>query len=103
MVKYACHAAAQTCSLVVNNNINASFSHGNEKFRGLGLTSLSGNNNTAQFYFYVGGNVTIASTSNGAEFTTSAGTGFESDLINGTFSISGGQTNNDFRNGQGFQ
>src|SRR5258706_4050103 len=100
MGQYACHAAAQTCSLVVNNNINASFSHGNEKFRGLGLTSLSGNNNTAQFYFYVGGNVTIASTSNGAEFTTSAGTGFESDLINGTFSISGGQTSIDYGTGQ---
>ncbi len=100
MGQYACHAAAQTCSLIVNNNINASFSHGNEKFRGLGLTSLSGNNNTAQFYFYVGGNVSIAATSNGAEFTTSAGTGFESAQINGTFSISGGQTSVDYGTGQ---
>lgn len=100
MGQYACHNAAQTCSLIVNNNITASFSHGNEKFRGLGLTSLSGNNNTAKFYFYVGGNVIITSTSNGAEFTTSASSGYETDIINGTFQISGGQTSIDYGTGQ---
>jgi hypothetical protein len=100
MCQYACHAGNQTCSLVVANNINASFSHGNEKFRGLGLTSLSGNNNTAKFYFSVGGNVIINATSNGAEFTTSSSTGNETDIINGTFQVNGGQTSVDYGTGQ---
>ena len=100
MGQYGCHNAAQTCSLTVTNNINAIFSSGSEKFRGLGLTSLSGNNNTAKFYFYVGGNLTITSSSNGAEFTTSASSGNETNIINGTFQTSGGQTNIDYGTGQ---
>jgi len=100
MGQYACHNASQICSLVVANNINAIFASGSEKFRGLGLTSLSGNNNNAKLYFYVGGNLIITSSSNGAEFSTSASTGTEENIINGTFQTSGGQTNIDYGTGQ---
>ncbi|MEO5571261.1 MAG: hypothetical protein ABIT08_00455, partial [Bacteroidia bacterium] len=89
---YACHSSIASCNFKVNGNLNINFNNTTDKFRVVGLTSLSGIFNNAKANLSVNGNLVIAGNPN-AEFTSSGSVGAETVTIGGNISISGGTNN----------
>lgn len=90
--QYGCHTAGQACKLNISGDLNLNMASPLDKFRGIGLTTLSGNTNNAVFQLTVEGNTTISGNSL-AEFTTSASQAIETNNFNGNLSISGCDNN----------
>jgi hypothetical protein len=91
MGQYACHTSSATCNFKVNGDFNINFSKPTDKFRVIGLTSLSGTYNNAKSNFIVNGSLLIAGNAY-AEFTSSGSVGAETVTL-GKLNA-GGCTNN---------
>ncbi|MEP7169728.1 MAG: hypothetical protein ABI855_10200, partial [Bacteroidota bacterium] len=85
---YACHTSSATCTFKVNGNFNINFVKPTDKFRVIGLTSLSGTYNNMKLNLIVNGNLVITGNA-AAEFTSSGGVGSEIVSIGGAVNISG--------------
>lgn len=89
---YACHTSSAVCNFKVNGNLNINFSNATDKFRVVGLTSLTGIYNNIKSNLTINGNLSIAGNMSG-EFTSSGSVGVETVSIGGNTTISGGNNN----------
>jgi hypothetical protein len=90
--QYGCHTGAKDCKLTVTGSLSLDMNAATDKFRGIGLTSLSGNINNAGFILNVSGTVTISG-HNSAEFTTNAAQSLETNTFGGSVTINGCDVN----------
>lgn len=92
MGQYGCHPGGQTCTIIIDGDLNINFSSSSNIFRGVGLSLLGSTYNTPAFAFSVGGKLTISGNAS-AQWISNAATGTETTTIAGTTSISGGTNN----------
>jgi hypothetical protein len=92
MGQYSCHTSNAACNFNVHGKLNINFSKSTDKFRVVGLTSLSGTFNNAKSNLNVTGNLIISGNAD-AEFTSSGGVGSETVTIGGSAYINGGANN----------
>ena len=88
--QYGCHTGGLSCKLTVTEALTLNMTTATDKFRGIGLTSLSGNINNASFLFNAG-SINISG-NNSAEFTTNAAQSLETNNI-GSFLVNGCDVN----------
>jgi hypothetical protein len=82
MANYGCHTAGQTSVLKINGDLNINLQSTNGKFRGNGLTTLTGIQNNLKLIFTVGGTLTVDGLT-GTEFISSGSSGAENVTVTG--------------------
>ncbi|MDQ3049804.1 MAG: T9SS type A sorting domain-containing protein [Bacteroidota bacterium] len=95
MGNYACHTAGNNASLTINGNLEIDFLSGNSKFRGNGLTTLSGTDNNLSLQLIIDGDLIVKGIA-AAEFTSSGSTGAETTMIKGQAFFEGCTSNFNF-------
>ena len=95
MGHYACHSGGNVSNLKIHGDLLIDFATASSKFRGNGLTTLSGTSNNAGLNFTVEGNLTVKGTT-AAEFTSSGSTGPETIVFKGTVGFEGCTANFNF-------
>ncbi len=95
MGNYACHTAGNNAFLTINGNLEIDFSSVNSKFRGNGLTTLSGTDNNLSLQLIIDGDLIIKGIT-AAEFTSSGSTGAETTVIKGQAFFEGCTSNFNF-------
>lgn len=91
MAHYACHTGNGVTTLRINGNTSIDFPGNSSKFRIAGLSTISSTNNTIRCNWINYGNVSISGNT-GAEFTSSAASGTETDSLYANLNIDGGET-----------
>ncbi len=89
---YGCDVAGKNNTITVTENMNLTMSNSLDKWRGIGLSTLTGSLNNSKFNLTVNGTLTIGGSSNG-EFTTSAGYGEEIINVKGNLVNNGTEIN----------
>ncbi len=88
MGQYACHPGGKENRLIINGNLNISYTHATDKFRATGLSQLSGVLNTSGLLFFIGGDLTVSGNTS-AEFFSQVASGNEQIIINGNAIFNG--------------
>jgi len=92
MGQYSCHTAGNNSTIHIDGDLDIEYSSSNSKFRGNGLTTLSGTNNNLSLLLTVDGNLSVKGPQ-AAEFTSSGSTGPETTVIKGTSRFEGCTSN----------
>jgi len=95
MGQYSCHTGGNNSTIRIKGDLEINFTSSNAKFRGNGLTSLSGVNNNLLLQFIIEGDLKVLGNT-AAEFTTSGSTGSETISIMGNATFGGCISNFNF-------
>lgn len=95
MGQYSCHTAGNNSTIQIKGNLEIDYTSANAKFRGNGLTTLSGIDNNLSMQLIIDGDLIVKGPL-GAEFTSSGSTGPETTIIKGTSRYEGCTSNFNF-------
>ncbi len=95
MGQYSCHTAGNNSTIQINGNLEIEYSSPNAKFRGNGLTTLTGVNNNLSMQLTINGDLIVKGPL-ASEFTSSGSTGPETTVIKGNTVFEGCTSNFNF-------